>query len=47
MYVGFFFVGYMLVVCLSYSSGRSTRAASDQYLKKANKILDETPLVDG
>lgn len=45
--MGFFFVGYMLVVCLSYSSGRSTRAASDQYLKKANEILDETPLVDG
>ena len=47
MYIGFFFVGYMLVVCLSYSSGRSARAASDQYLKKANEILDETPLVDG
>ena len=47
MYMGFFFVGYMLVVCLSYSSGRSTRASSDQYLEKANEILDETPLVDG
>lgn len=47
MYMGFFFVGYMLVVCLSYSSGRSARAAPDQYLKKAKEILDETPLVDG
>ena len=47
MYMGFFFVGYVLVVCLSSSSGRSARAASDQYLEKAKKILDETPLVDG
>lgn len=47
MYMGFFFVGYVLVVCLSNSSGRSARAASDQYLEKAKKILDETPLVDG
>lgn len=42
-----FLFGFVCVVsCVPASSDRSPRAADD-YLTQANKILDETPLVDG
>lgn len=40
------FLGFICIAsCVPASSGRSTRAVD--YVAQANKILDETPLVDG
>lgn len=40
-------LGFIFVVsCVGHSLARSPRAASD-YMARAQKLLDETPLVDG